>query len=167
MSVADDYPAVRVLQNAWRSRDRGDDVPPEVVRMFEELDLVRHVADRSLKLSEQLRAECLAWMTGVADIVEPFGYDRQAASGPSDLLPGLDDLRNERNELFERVVELETRLERHPVTTGGHESLLDSRRRKDLARIVPPAESKHQPIRQPGSNLCVCGAPFDREVHEL
>ena len=48
---------------------------------------------------ERLRAEvadlteqCDAWMNGVADAVEPLGYDREAACGPADLLPGLKDL---------------------------------------------------------------------------
>jgi hypothetical protein len=41
---------------------------------------------------ERLRAECDAWMNGVADAVEPLGYDRGAACGPADLLPGLSTL---------------------------------------------------------------------------
>lgn len=41
---------------------------------------------------ERLRATNAAWMNGVADVVEMFGYDRDAASGPADLLPGLIDL---------------------------------------------------------------------------
>lgn len=40
----------------------------------------------------RLTRECKAWMNGVADAVEPLGYDRAAACGPSDLLPGLDTL---------------------------------------------------------------------------
>lgn len=39
-----------------------------------------------------LRRECETWMNGVADAVEPLGYDRETASGPADLLPGLADL---------------------------------------------------------------------------
>lgn len=41
---------------------------------------------------ERLRAANAAWMNGVADAVEPLGYDRGAACGPADLLPGLRDL---------------------------------------------------------------------------
>ena len=37
----------------------------------------------------RLREQCSAWMNGVADAVEPLGYDRDAACGPADLLPGL------------------------------------------------------------------------------
>lgn len=37
----------------------------------------------------RLRQQCSAWMNGVADAVEPLGYDREAACGPADLLPGL------------------------------------------------------------------------------
>lgn len=73
---------------------------------------------------ERLREECEAWMNGVADVVEPLGYDRQAACGPSDLLPGLTELRNHdmestrrlaecveaRSYLYEQVVELSARL---------------------------------------------------------
>lgn len=39
--------------------------------------------------NQRLRGECYAWMNGVADAVEPYGFDRHAANGPADLLPGL------------------------------------------------------------------------------
>lgn len=39
-----------------------------------------------------LRSACSVWMNGVADAVEPLGYDREAACGPADLLPGLATL---------------------------------------------------------------------------
>lgn len=38
---------------------------------------------------KRLRFEVGAWRNGVADVVEPLGYDREAACGPADLLPGL------------------------------------------------------------------------------
>ncbi len=38
---------------------------------------------------ERLRFENAAWRDGVADVVEPLGFDREAACGPADLLPGL------------------------------------------------------------------------------
>lgn len=34
-----------------------------------------------------------AWMNGVADFVEPLGFDRYASCGPADLLPGLELMR--------------------------------------------------------------------------
>lgn len=37
----------------------------------------------------RLRRENAVWMNGVADAVEPLGFDREAACGPADLLPGL------------------------------------------------------------------------------
>lgn len=40
-------------------------------------------------LIASLRAERDAWMNAVADVVEPYGFDREAASGPADLIPGL------------------------------------------------------------------------------
>lgn len=143
MSVRDDYPAVAILFDAWNARDRSGETAPQAVQMFQEI--------------ERLREQNSAWMNGVADAVEPFGYDRQAASGPADLLPGLTTMLDQlaeahrrlgecvdvRSVLYEQVNELTTRLERHPVTTGGHE-----------------------PIRQNGSNLCVCGEWFDAEVHQ-
>lgn len=46
-------------------------------------------ADATVRTFRQLREERDAWMNGVADVVEPLGYDRQAACGPADLLPGL------------------------------------------------------------------------------
>lgn len=48
---------------------------------------------------EQGRAENRSWMNGVADVVESYGYNREAACGPADLLPGLADLITERNAL--------------------------------------------------------------------
>ena len=41
---------------------------------------------------DALARENKAWMNGVADTVEPFGFDREAACGPADLLPGLKSL---------------------------------------------------------------------------
>ena len=41
---------------------------------------------------ERVKAERDVWMSAVADAVEPLGYDRHAASGPADLLPGLTTL---------------------------------------------------------------------------
>lgn len=38
---------------------------------------------------DRLRRENAVWMHGVADAVERFGFDRDAACGPADLLPGL------------------------------------------------------------------------------
>ncbi len=43
---------------------------------------------------EQREAECYAWMNGVADFVEPLGFNREAACGPADLLPGLGFMRD-------------------------------------------------------------------------
>lgn len=54
---------------------------------------------------ERLREQNAAWMNGVADVVEGFGYDRQAACGPADLLPGLTDLRNHDMEMTRRLAE--------------------------------------------------------------
>lgn len=83
--------------------------------------LMRDAAD----LVDRLDDECDAWMNGVADVVEPLGYDRHAACGPSDLLPGLTDLRKHgmecarrlaecveaRSYLYEQVVEMSSRLD--------------------------------------------------------
>lgn len=48
--------------------------------------------EKQAQLVDRLADECKAWMNGVADAVEPLGYDRVAACGPSDLLPGLTTL---------------------------------------------------------------------------
>ena len=45
---------------------------------------LRWIAQLDAALSENA-----AWMAGVADAVERLGFDRQAACGPADLLPGL------------------------------------------------------------------------------
>jgi len=55
---------------------------------------------------DALTAENDAWMNGVADAVEPLGFDREAASGPADLLPGLRwlvEARAERDRLREAL----------------------------------------------------------------
>jgi hypothetical protein len=65
---------------------------------FEPLDEGRSPYDRVVALLaaadtiDGLRAENAAWMNGVADVVEPFGFDRESACGPADLLPGLTTL---------------------------------------------------------------------------
>ncbi len=78
MSARDDYPeldritrgiGVEIIENAERQ------------------------ADRALRELDRLRAENGVWMNGVADAVEHLGFDRKAACGPADLLPGLRMLR--------------------------------------------------------------------------
>lgn len=54
---------------------------------------------------QRLRSEVAAWMNGVADVVEPLGYDRGAACGPADLLPGLTKLRVHDMEMTRRLSE--------------------------------------------------------------
>lgn len=61
-----------------------------------------HAVSREI---QRLRSANAAWMNGVADVVEPYGYDRQAASGPADLLPGLTDLRAHGMEMARRLQE--------------------------------------------------------------
>lgn len=188
MSVRDDYPAVAILHDAWTSRDRTGETPPQAVQMLDEIESLRRwKAEASAVLDEwegvwmvagqprgpglpsiskaqgvareiqRLRSYCAAWMNGVADAVEQFGYDRRAASGPADLLPGLTTLVDQRNDLWERVCELETRLERHPVTTGGAGTL-------DPGLL---SFASHRLIPQSGANVCVCGEWFDAAVHQV
>lgn len=121
MSMSDDYPALTVLVDAAEDRDK----LPEALRCYLELAALRSIEGRAVKLAERLQQECDAWMNGVADVVEPLGYDRQAACGPSDLLPGLTELRvhgmesarrldecvEARSYLYEQVVELSARLD--------------------------------------------------------
>lgn len=52
----------------------------------------------AVRLAESERREA-AWINGVADAVERFGYDRDAACGPADLLPGLAELQAENERL--------------------------------------------------------------------
>ena len=83
------------------------------------------VLEKQAQLIDRLADECKAWMNGVADVVEALGYDRHAACGPSDLLPGLTELRvhgmesarrldecvEARSYLYEQVVDLSARLD--------------------------------------------------------
>lgn len=184
MSVADDYPAVAILHDAWMSKDRTGETPPQAVQMFQEIEqlrrwkaeatevmgdweavywmtgvssLGRSLADCVGREIQRLRSENAAWMNGVADVVEPFGFDRQAASGPADLLPGLQWLVSARQSLSEQVHELETRLERHPATTGCRAPVEGVISRTHRHRLIP----------QGGANVCVCGEWFDAEVHQV
>lgn len=62
---------------------------------YDEFD--RLVDTDTLRLRDIARSrdrECKAWMNGVADFVEPIGFDRDAACGPADLLPGLKFMRD-------------------------------------------------------------------------
>jgi len=122
--VKDDYPAITILADACR--DKADDGVPEAVRAWREVARLRQwkaEADEVLAAWEgvwmiagqpwrrgetqaqavarevqHLRSQNAAWMNGVADAVEVFGYDRQAACGPADLLPGLETLVQEWSE---------------------------------------------------------------------
>jgi sporulation-control protein spo0M len=72
VTARDDYPIHAGIADRWTDAGR------ECDRMLNEID--------------RLRATNEAWMNGVADAVEPLGYDREAACGPADLLPGLKQL---------------------------------------------------------------------------
>jgi hypothetical protein len=76
MSARDDYPLLAARETVIRFGM--EQTAEQLTRALDEID--------------RLRAECAAWMNGVADAVEPIGYNREAACGPSDLLPGLQDL---------------------------------------------------------------------------
>lgn len=59
------------------------------------VDLWHAVDEDASNLADSLlqsEAREKAWMNGVADAVERLGYDREAACGPADLLPGLERL---------------------------------------------------------------------------
>jgi hypothetical protein len=91
---------------------------------------------------QRLRSECAAWMNGVADVVEPLGYDRQAACGPADLLPGLTDLRNHGMENARRLgecVEARSYLYEQVVALSGQ---LDSARVNEAKPIARSANQR-------------------------
>lgn len=124
MTVQDDYPAITILADACAGQ--AEDGVPEAVRAWREVARLRQwkaEADEVLAAWEgvwmiagqpwrrgetqaqavarevqRLRSEVDAWMNGVADVVEPLGYDRHAACGPADLLPGLETLVQEWSE---------------------------------------------------------------------
>lgn len=58
---------------------------PDVEQIRAERDAaVKALADAMWQIEERN-----VWRDAVADIVEPLGFDREAACGPADLLPGL------------------------------------------------------------------------------
>ena len=81
----------------------------ELVRMLDEVLAHRHwlaaLGERLGRMARRLLAENEAWMNGVADVVEPLGFDREAACGPADLLPGLRSLQAEVELLREALAE--------------------------------------------------------------
>lgn len=129
--VKDDYPAITILADAVAGK--ADDSVPEAVRAWREVARLRQwkaeandvlaawegvwmIAGQPWRRGEtqaqavarevqRLRSEVAAWMNGVADVVEPLGYDRGAACGPADLLPGLTELRNHSMETARRLHE--------------------------------------------------------------
>lgn len=84
--------------------ERAEQYAAEVTRW----DTAHRRAEELAEENALLRNECAAWMNGVADVVEPFGFDRRAACGPSDLLPGVAGLR-ERLQKAEAVCAAVTR----------------------------------------------------------
>lgn len=115
-TVRDDYPAMTVLADACA--ERTDEGCPEAVRAWREIGRLRQWKEEAMAVLAEwddvhyecagasahigrskaenvrrelrrLRGQCEVWMNGVADVVEPYGYDRRAANGPADLLPGL------------------------------------------------------------------------------
>ena len=97
---------------------------------------------------QRLRSENEAWMNGVADVVEPLGYDRGAACGPSDLLPGLTELRNHGMEM----------------ARGLHDAVEALSRLQGEKVVTEPVA--HSVFLQQGSNLCVCGESTESVVHQ-
>ena len=105
--VKDDYPAITILADACAGN--ADDSVPEAVRAWREVARLRQwkaeaeevlaawegvwmIAGQPWRRGEtqaqavarevqRLRSEVAAWMNGVADVVEPLGYDRGAACG--------------------------------------------------------------------------------------
>ncbi|MCC7001518.1 MAG: hypothetical protein IT357_05145 [Gemmatimonadaceae bacterium] len=129
--VRDDFPGSAALADACAGK--ADDSVPEAVRAWREVARLRQwkaeandvlaawegvwmIAGQPWRRGEtqaqavarevqRLRSEVAAWMNGVADVVEPLGYDRGAACGPADLLPGLTELRAHDLEMTRRLHE--------------------------------------------------------------
>jgi hypothetical protein len=192
-TIRNDYPAITILADAVR--DKADDSVPEAVRAWREVGRLRHEVELLRRWKEEATTVLDEWKNGVADVVEPLGYDRHAASGPADLLPGLTDLRNHdmemtrrlaecveaRSYLYEQVVELTERLERHPVTTGARVVLLDpgplsttshrfisDHATHDAARTAARQIAQAEALAPDGNDRrpCTCGEPWlDGTIH--
>lgn len=209
MSIRDDYPAMTTLADACA--ERVDEACPEAVRAWRELARLRQWRDDALnELSEwdtvhaevagasahlgrtkaenvrremhRLRGQCEVWKNGVADVVEPWGYDREAACGPADLLPGLTELARRlrecveaRRHLYAQVVDSTARQQLGaPPTVRGRVydragNCLDP---GCSGTPTSPCDhdgvsSRHRVIPQAGSNVCVCGEWFDAEIHQV
>jgi len=85
-----------------------------------------HLRDAVLDVERELlrlRRENAVWMNGVADAVEPLGFDREAACGPADLLPGLLLLVDQVNRLQAERVAFVDQAGRHGRAVGHAEGL--------------------------------------------
>jgi hypothetical protein len=109
---------------------------------FSKIANVAGVLERLQIENRELRRENRAWMNGVADVVEPLGYDRQAASGPADLLPGLKDITDrvldvtqEQARRLSECVEARSYLYEQVVALSGQ---LDAQRTNEAKPIAGP-----------------------------
>jgi hypothetical protein len=106
---------------------------------YSKISAIAGVLERLQIENRELKRENRAWMNGVADVVEPLGYDRGAACGPSDLLPGLTDLRNHGMEMARRLeecVEARSYLYEQAVTLSAQ---LDAQRTHEAKPIAGPS----------------------------
>jgi hypothetical protein len=147
---------------------------------FSKIAAVAGVLERLQVENRQLQRENRAWMNGVADVVEPLGYDREAACGPSDLLPGLQDLTDQfpaieqarrlsecveaRSYLYEQVVALSAQLDEMKRIA---EPDPQPQRPTGKSPASSTMRMRHRVIPQQGSKLCVCGEWFDADVHQF
>ena len=119
--------------------------------------------EKQAQLVDRLAEECRAWMNGVADVVEPLGYDRVAACGPSDLLPGLTELRVHGMESARRLSEcVEARSYLYEQVVG-LSAQLDAARLNEIKPIAGPPDATDVELDSIGSS-CDWGGCNDESV---
>lgn len=103
MSARDDYPAREGLTTHVIQSHTYNDAMDEIDVLRAGLENVRSLNSGLMDAVERRNIECKAWMNGVADFVEQFGFDREAACGPADLLPGLRSAQDQIDRLTAEV----------------------------------------------------------------
>lgn len=127
-----------------------DRAQAEAAELRAEANVWRHLAAEARSERDAAQAEAKVWMNAVADAVEPLGFDRTAACGPADLIPGLRWLvENEAKARAERDAEAALADQLAEALDLPHDSLLTVGQVFHKRRLRAAALAAHRERRTP------------------